>query len=161
MWIENHGVRSLSWPAHSPDLNPIENLWCETGQLIAKDKPTNKKSESRSLYIAGSEWDPRFCSLNWLLACQDIFSLWLTRVGQPNSKVQPLTPTGLFRATDLILKSCVQKKNKEDMLQFFSKKRCNLYYKISILTLKWVYWLKIVLEKLVSWLFKYYCSQHV
>ena len=46
MWIENHGVRSLSWPAHSPDLNPIENLWCETGQLIAKDKPTKKVSRA-------------------------------------------------------------------------------------------------------------------
>jgi transposase len=26
-WLSNHGVRVLPWPALSPDLNPIENIW--------------------------------------------------------------------------------------------------------------------------------------
>jgi len=42
-WRGDRNMRSPSWPAQSPVLNQNENLWCQIGQLIAKDKPTTKR----------------------------------------------------------------------------------------------------------------------
>jgi transposase len=38
-----NGIRMLSWPAQSPDLNPIENLWAEVKKNIRtyKKPPSN------------------------------------------------------------------------------------------------------------------------
>ncbi len=37
-WLNDHGVGVPDWPANSPDLNPIENLWG-----IVKRKMRNKR----------------------------------------------------------------------------------------------------------------------
>ncbi len=38
-WFNDHGVTVLDWPANSPDLNPIENLW----SIIVKRKMTDTR----------------------------------------------------------------------------------------------------------------------
>jgi len=115
--MEDSDMMSLSLLAQSPDLNSIENLWCNIGQLIAKDKPTTTRSlieltiqswfrvvspESLSDLVAGM---PKPC-----LAVIDNKSC------QQNIRMHLITSWTFFRATTLISKSYVQK---------ISKNHCN------------------------------------
>ncbi|GFX36980.1 transposable element Tcb2 transposase [Trichonephila clavipes] len=51
-----HGIQRLVWPARSPDLNPIENVWDTLGRQVAGRNypPTNKNTLIRALT---EEWD--------------------------------------------------------------------------------------------------------
>ncbi|GFS48257.1 transposable element Tcb2 transposase [Trichonephila clavipes] len=54
--LDSEGIQRLVWPARSPDLNPIENVWDALGRLVAGRNypPTNKNTLSRALT---EEWD--------------------------------------------------------------------------------------------------------
>lgn len=38
-WFSTNGVHVMDWPAQSPDLNPIENLWGYVKEVVFKTKP--------------------------------------------------------------------------------------------------------------------------
>ncbi len=40
-WFNDHGVTVLDWPANSPDLNPIENLWDIIKRKMGDTRPNN------------------------------------------------------------------------------------------------------------------------
>ncbi len=40
-WFNGHGVTVLDWPANSPELNPIENLWGIVKRKMRDSRPNN------------------------------------------------------------------------------------------------------------------------
>ncbi|GFY30241.1 transposable element Tcb1 transposase [Trichonephila clavipes] len=55
--LDSEGIQRLVWPARSPDLNPIENVWVAFGRQVAgrqNNPPTNKNALIRAVT---EEWD--------------------------------------------------------------------------------------------------------
>ncbi|GFX42398.1 transposable element Tcb2 transposase [Trichonephila clavipes] len=54
--LDSEGIQRLVWPARSPDLNPIENVWDALGRQVAgrNNPPTNENTLIRALT---EEWD--------------------------------------------------------------------------------------------------------
>ncbi len=40
-WFKDHGIPVLNWPANSPDLNPIKNLWGIVKRKMRYARPNN------------------------------------------------------------------------------------------------------------------------
>jgi hypothetical protein len=53
-WLQDHDVQLMSWPANSPDLNPIENLW---GMLKQKLRKTNSSSKAHLIEKTLNVWN--------------------------------------------------------------------------------------------------------
>ena len=55
VWKERNNLKCMEWPARSPDLNPIENLWMTMKRAIsARNPPTKNISELKE--AVQEEW---------------------------------------------------------------------------------------------------------
>ena len=52
-WFDAHGITVLDWPANSPDLNPIENLW---GIIKRKMRDTRPKTKDQLITSVKGIW---------------------------------------------------------------------------------------------------------
>ncbi len=52
-WFQTNKVKVMEWPAQSPDLNPIENLWGDIKNAVSETKPRNAEE---LWYVVQSSW---------------------------------------------------------------------------------------------------------
>lgn len=55
-WFRRNKINKMDWPAQSPDLNPIENLWSELGRKVARRDRAPKNSKEL-VAILQEEWN--------------------------------------------------------------------------------------------------------
>jgi DDE superfamily endonuclease len=60
-FIEGKGIRTLSWPAQSPDMNPIENLWGLIKVKVGERHPKNIMELKQVILEEWSNIGPEVC----------------------------------------------------------------------------------------------------
>ncbi len=60
-WFNDHGVTVLDWPANSPDLNPIENLWGIVKRKMRDTRPNNADDLKATVKDTWSSIPPQQC----------------------------------------------------------------------------------------------------
>ena len=62
-FLERHGIWVIDWPAHSPDMNPIEHVWKKMKEILNRDFPElsnlGRNQGSIEVFIAAlkAAWD--------------------------------------------------------------------------------------------------------
>ncbi len=60
-WFKDHGIPVLNWPANSPDLNPIENLWGIVKRKMRYARPNNADELKATIRATWALITPKQC----------------------------------------------------------------------------------------------------
>ncbi len=60
-WFNDHGVTVLDWPANSPDLNPIENIWGIVKRKMRDTRPNNADDLKATVKETWASIPPQQC----------------------------------------------------------------------------------------------------
>uniref|UniRef100_A0A9J8CU48 Tc1-like transposase DDE domain-containing protein n=1 Tax=Cyprinus carpio carpio TaxID=630221 RepID=A0A9J8CU48_CYPCA len=60
-WFKDHGIPVLNWPANSPDLNPIENLWGIVKRKMRYARPKNAEELKATIRATWALITPEQC----------------------------------------------------------------------------------------------------
>ncbi|KAI4904306.1 hypothetical protein NFI96_001700 [Prochilodus magdalenae] len=60
-WFKDHGIPVLNWPANSPDLNPIENLWGIVKRKMQYARPNNAEELKATVRATWALITPEQC----------------------------------------------------------------------------------------------------
>ena len=60
-WFKDHGIPVLNWPANSPDLNPIENLWGIVKRKMRYARPNNAEELKATIRATWAPITPEQC----------------------------------------------------------------------------------------------------
>ncbi|KAL0199191.1 hypothetical protein M9458_007731, partial [Cirrhinus mrigala] len=60
-WFTDHGITVLNWPANSPDLNPIENLWDIVKRKLRDARPNTLDELKAAIEASWASITPQRC----------------------------------------------------------------------------------------------------
>ncbi len=60
-WFKDHGIPVLYWPANSPDINPIENLWGIVKRKMQYARPNNAEELKATIRATWALITPEQC----------------------------------------------------------------------------------------------------